>query len=84
MPPNASWLKNLAISETGLIFDPSTGSIFTSNTTGVQILMALKEGKEADEIKESLVEDFEVDPNKAEMDIQDFLNQLTISFPAKI
>jgi 3-isopropylmalate dehydratase small subunit len=83
MLPNTSWLKDLAISETGLIFDPSTGSIFTANTTGVQILMAMKEGKDAAQIKASLVEEFEVDANKAEIDIQDFLNQLTTSCPEK-
>lgn len=83
MPPNATWLKNIAISEAGLIFDPSTGSIFTSNATGILILMALKAGKEAAQIKESLVEDFEVESIKAEMDLQDFLNQLAASCPEK-
>jgi len=79
MLPNANRLKELAISETGLIFDPSTGSIFTANGTGVQILLALKEGKDAAQIKESLVKEFDVDGNTAEMDIQDFLNQLSTS-----
>jgi len=79
MLPNANRLKELAISETGLIFDPSTGSIFTANATGVQILHALKEGKEADQIKEVLLQEFDVNENTAEMDIQDFLNQLSTS-----
>ncbi len=79
MLPNASRLKELAISETGLVFDPSTGSIFTANATGVQILMALKEGKSPAQIKTSLMDEFEVSENTAEMDIQDFLNQLSTS-----
>ncbi len=83
MLPNTAWLKELAISETGLIFDPATGSIFTSNGTGVVILMALKEGKEAAQIKERLIEEFDVDGSRADMDIQDFLNQLSTSAPEK-
>ena len=77
MLPDAHRLKELAISETGLVFDPSTGSIFTANTTGVAILTALKEGKEPAQIKALLVEEFEVNENTAELDIQDFLTQLS-------
>jgi len=77
MLPNAGRLKELAISETGLIFDPSTGSIFTANATGVAILMAIKEGKDIATIKGCLMEEFEVNENTAELDIQDFLNQLS-------
>jgi hypothetical protein len=79
MLPNASRLKELAISETGLVFDPSTGSIFTANVTGVHILMALKEAKDVAQIKVALMNEFEVSENTAEMDIQDFLNQLSTS-----
>ncbi len=79
MLPNLNRLKELAISETGLIFDPSTGSIFTANATGVQILMALKEEKDTAQIKEALMNEFEVNENTVEMDIQDFLTQLSTS-----
>jgi hypothetical protein len=77
MPPNVSRLKDLAISETGLIFDPGTGSIFTSNATGVAILMAMKEGKNTEQLIASLLNTFEVNENTAELDVQDFLNQLS-------
>ncbi|MDI6744789.1 MAG: PqqD family protein [Thermodesulfovibrionales bacterium] len=70
-------LKGLAVSETGLIFDPSTGSIFTTNNTGAFLFTALKDGKDINEIKESIVNEYEVDDNTAELDILDFINQLT-------
>jgi hypothetical protein len=69
-------LKELAISESGLIFDPATGSIYTSNPVGLLILGALKEGKEAGDIRNLVVKNFDVDEQTAERDIYDFYSQL--------
>jgi hypothetical protein len=69
-------LKELAISESGLIFDPATGSIYTSNPVGLLILGALKEGKEAVDIRNMVVKNYEIDEQTAERDIYDFYSQL--------
>ncbi|MCX6180145.1 MAG: PqqD family protein [Chlorobiales bacterium] len=71
-----STLKELAISESGLIFDPVTGSIYTSNVVGLLILGALKDGKESGEIRNLIVGQYDVDEQTAERDVNDFMNQL--------
>lgn len=71
-----STLKELAISETGLIFDPATGTIYTSNPVGLLILEALKEGKEAIEISSMIAGRYAVDQQTAERDLYEFLSQL--------
>jgi len=69
-------LKDLAVNESGLIFEPSTGYIFTSNPTGIEIMNALKEGQEIHDIKRILAENYDVDEDTAEKDVFDFLGQL--------
>lgn len=73
---NNRTLKELAISQSGLIFDPATGNIYTSNAVGLLILGALREGKESVEIRNLIVERYDVDEQTAERDIYDFLSQL--------
>jgi hypothetical protein len=69
-------LKELAISESGLIFDPATGTIFTSNPVGLMILGALKDGKAGVEIRNLVVKNYDVDEQTAERDMYDFYSQL--------
>ena len=69
-------LKELAISESGLIFDPTTGTIYTSNSVGLLILGALRDGKEGLEIRNLILNDYDVDELTAERDLSDFYNQL--------
>jgi len=69
-------LKHLAISEEGFIFDPVTGSSFTTNETGLFIISALKEGKKEEEIIKLLAENFEVTKEEALRDLTDFIEQL--------
>lgn len=69
-------LKTLAISESGLIFDPSTGFIYTSNPVGLLILDALKHTKEPIEIRDMIVKQYDIDEKTAEIDMYDFLSQL--------
>jgi len=70
-------LRELAISDSGMIFDPSSGFIFTSNPVGVSIINALKDGKDNEEIKELLMKKFEIDKETVEKDLFDFMHQLT-------
>jgi hypothetical protein len=37
--------ENIALSENGFVFNPSTGDSFTMNSTGKEVLMLIKEGK---------------------------------------
>jgi hypothetical protein len=77
MKLNREKLKELAISESGMIFSPETGSIFTTNQTGVTILNALKEGLEMDAVKERIIAEFEIESGTdMDKDMLDFIGQL--------
>lgn len=69
-------LKNLALSETGFLFDPATGNTFTLNESAIFILKALKHGLQQRQIAEALTTDFEVSPAQALEDVSDALLQL--------
>ncbi len=69
-------LNRLAISEEGFIFDPETGNSYTVNETGLLILKKLREGLGPEEIAEAMSEEYEVSPEEALRDVQDFLETI--------
>ena len=68
--------KNIALSDTGFIFNPSTGESFSVNPIGGEILKMLKEGKEKDAIRDSILEKYQTDDATFERDYYDFVNIL--------
>ncbi len=58
--------KNIAISDSGFIFNPDTGESFTANPIGLEILDMLKEGKEFDDIRKQLLEKYKSDKDTVE------------------
>lgn len=76
MALNTKKLKDLAISEAGLVFDPSTGYIYTSNQAGLFIINQLKGGMRREELARLVVQEFDADEGMVERDVFDFLNQL--------
>lgn len=68
--------KNIALSDTGFLFNPSSGDSFSTNPTGLDIIRWLKEGKTQKEVLKNLIEKYEVEPDKAERDLQDFVDML--------
>lgn len=73
---NFQQLNNLALSDTGFVFDPSTGRTYTMNETAVFIIKRLKENMEKDEILEALLENYEVTHEQVERDFQDLVIQI--------
>ncbi|MCB1180248.1 MAG: HPr-rel-A system PqqD family peptide chaperone [Leptospiraceae bacterium] len=71
-----SYLKNLAFSDSGFLFDPGTGSTYTVNETGLFILNLLKINKEQNEIIQLLLEEYETTKEQAERDFSDLIIQL--------
>lgn len=69
-------IKNLALSETGFLFDPATGNTFTLNESAVFIMKMLKSGMQQTEIADSLASEFEVTATQALEDVSDALLQL--------
>lgn len=67
---------NIAISESGFMFDSTTGDSYSLNQTGKEILAMLKLGKTEEEIKQTLMERYEIDDYTLEHNFYDFLEML--------
>ncbi|OGP12414.1 MAG: hypothetical protein A2053_04130 [Deltaproteobacteria bacterium GWA2_50_8] len=68
--------KNIAISETGFVFDPTTGDSYSLNPVAAEILQLLKNNKSIKEVIASVLKKYEVDEPQLEKDIQDFVMSL--------
>ena len=68
--------KNIAVSETGFMFNPNTGDSYSLNKTGKEIITMLKVGKSEEEIKNELTEKYDTEKGVFENDFYDFLNML--------
>jgi hypothetical protein len=68
--------KNVAISESGFIFDASRGYSYSTNGPGGEIIGWLKEGKSQEEILNALLDAYQTDKPTAEKDLDDFINVL--------
>ena len=73
---NTDKLSTLAISDSGFIFDPTTGHSFTTNSVGIAIIELLKQGLENQEIVDDLLMQYEVSENELEVDVMDFIHNL--------
>lgn len=67
---------HIALSETGFLFHASTGDSYSVNTVGQNILQWIKTGKTRGEMLHQLLETYDVDPDRAEEDLDDFLQFL--------
>ena len=72
-----SRLHDLAISDSGFVFDPLTGHTFTVNPTGLYVLQALKQGAETDSLSSQIEEHFELEGGEdIARDVSEFLASL--------
>lgn len=70
---------NIALSENGFVFNPSTGDSFTLNSTGKEVLTLIKEDKSIDQITELMKVKYDVDSVTLERYLVDFVNDLRIN-----
>ncbi|MBX7224719.1 MAG: PqqD family protein [Chitinophagales bacterium] len=68
--------KNIAISDSGFIFNPTSGDSFSTNHIGMKVIHFLKEGQTPDHIITSITEEFDVEAQVVEKDLQDFFQML--------
>jgi hypothetical protein len=68
--------NNVAVSDSGFIFNPDTGESFTVNPIGVEIIKLLKEGKNVDAITADLHARYATDVQTLEKDAEDFMGLL--------
>lgn len=67
---------NIAISDSGFIFDPATGNSFTTNPIGLQIMRALLQNLSETQIIEQLLNDYDSNESTVARDLSDFINLL--------
>jgi hypothetical protein len=68
--------KNIAISDSGFVFNPSTGDSFSTNQVGLEIIRLLKENKSKEELIKELALKFSTDESTLEKDLGDFFMML--------
>jgi len=68
--------KNIATSESGFIFNPSTGDSYAANPVAAEIVQLLKQGTASSSVKEQILQKYEVEPFRLEQDWDDFMSQL--------
>lgn len=68
--------KNIAISDEGFLFNPSTGDSFSTNPIGAELINLLKKNVTTEEIVEIICQKYDVDRLLFERDLEDFTIQL--------
>ena len=71
--------RNIALSENGFVFNPSTGDSFTLNATGKEVLELIQENKNIDQITAHMLGKYEVDKVILDRYLVDFMNDLRIN-----
>ena len=69
-------LEHLHLSPQGFLFDHHSGLSFTTNSTGAFILEQVILGGSRQEILNQVVEQFDVTPDQAAFDLDEFIVQL--------
>lgn len=68
--------ENLALSESGFLFDAANGSTYTLNRTGTLVLRAIMAGSGEETIVDDIVARFDIAEETARRDITQFTRQL--------
>jgi hypothetical protein len=74
--PNIETLKQLAISESGFVFNPSNGYSFNVNETGLHILKELQKETPPDQILQTFLNEYHVTLREAERDVIEYIGLL--------
>lgn len=68
--------KDIAISESGFLFNPETGDSYSLNPIAVELFKMLQEQQSDDAIAEFVMENYLVDRDTLEKDLYDFKQML--------
>ena len=68
--------KNIALSDSGFLFNPSTGDSYSVNPTGQRIIRLFQDEKSEEEVIKSVVDEYMIDKDTVEKDVYDFKNML--------
>lgn len=64
--------KNVALSDSGFLFNPANGDSYSVNPIGMKMLKLMQLGKEDDEIIKEVTEEYMIDKTTVEKDLYDF------------
>ena len=64
-------LKDLAVSDTGFVFDPYTGATFSANPVALTVLEGLKQGLDREALLTQLEAKYEIGAQDVERDLED-------------
>lgn len=70
--------KNIAISESGYVFNPSSGESFTVNPIGIELVNMIREEKSYEEISKTMLTKYNTDIDTFEKDYHDFIGFLKL------
>lgn len=70
--------KNVALSDSGFLFNPSSGESYSVNPIGQEIIKMLNEESSEEEIIATLLEKYNVERDTLEKDISDFFGMLEL------
>jgi len=77
MTIDTSRLRDLALSDTGFVFDPYSGHTFTVNASGLSILRALKQGASVEAAIAQVQDEFEPEGGEdIARDVTDYVGML--------
>jgi PqqD family protein of HPr-rel-A system len=68
--------KNIAISESGFVFDPTSGDSYSLNEQAMEIVKLLNEDKSMEEIIAYMTELYDIDPAEFNKYYHDFMGML--------
>lgn len=68
--------KNIAISDSGFLFNPATGESFSVNPIGLEIINLLRSGKTENEICQAITNNYATEFPIVERDLHDFIHLL--------
>jgi hypothetical protein len=68
--------KNIATSEEGFLFNPTTGDSFSTNKIGAEIIILMKKDIPIEEVIDTICEKYDVDNSLFERDLEEFTLQL--------
>ncbi len=68
--------KNIAVSDSGFVFNSTTGESFSVNPIGVEIIDLLKQEKTLEEINQNIVKRYNAELVTIDKDVSDFIEML--------
>lgn len=68
--------NNIAVSESGFVFNPNTGESFTLNPAGMEIFEMMRKDQDHGEILVAIIDKYDIEKNLAEKDLDDFIQLL--------